>query len=67
MAEIMAELKVLAEENLNTLKQNRFKDPEDSIRMHGRIDRINELMKSMNHAWEYIPGEWDDEKKRHNK
>lgn len=63
MAETMATLKVLAEENLQTLKKSDFKTPEDSLQFQDRIGKINELMEVMNYDWDHIPREWDDEKK----
>jgi len=63
MMEIMATLKILAEENLQTMKKIFWKDEHDVLQMDDRIKQINELMKVMNHHWSYIPNEWGDEKR----
>lgn len=63
MIEVMAMLKVLAEENIATLKKNYWKDEHDTFQMHDRIKQINDLMKTMNYHWGYIPNEWNTEKK----
>lgn len=63
MAETMATLKVLAEENLQTMKKDFWKDEYDTLQMNDRVKKINDLMKTMLFDWERIPAEWDYEKK----
>ena len=64
MMETMATLKVLAEENLQTLKKDTWKEIDDTLQMGDRIDQINKLIKTMNHDWDHIPNEWSAEKKQ---
>lgn len=64
MMETMATLKVLAEENLQTLKKLTYKDEHDALQMNDRIKQINELMKTMNFDWSNIPNEWSNEKRK---
>lgn len=65
MMEIMATLKVLAEENLQTLKKDTWKEVDDTLQMNDRIRQINELVKAMNYNWSNIPNEWTAEKKQY--
>jgi hypothetical protein len=64
LMEQMVELRVLASENIDTLRKMFYKDEHDTLQVHERIRRIEEIVDKLQYHWQHVPQEWHDAKLR---